>query len=91
MKVLLYFDWAGTRKDLAEHDAKMQAAAKDTGLTYLGIFGSANQKWNYVYMFESKSYDDFMAMARKVPRPAHMTHYITELLIPATLPKLDAP
>jgi len=85
MKILLYFDWAGTRKEVAEHAAKMEAAAKETGVTYLGIYGSMNQKWNFCYMFDAKSYDQFMDMAKKIPRPIQMTHYITELLIQANL------
>jgi len=86
MKILLYFDWIGSRKELREHDAKMQKACKATGVEYMGMHGSMNQKWNYVLLFDAKSYDHFMEMAAKVPRPLVMTHYITELLIPVQLP-----
>ena len=88
MKILLYFDWSGTRMEVAEHAAKMKTAAEETGVSYVGIYGSINQKWNYVYVFDAKSFDYFMEMAQKVPRPVQMTHYITELLIPVTLPAL---
>jgi hypothetical protein len=87
MKILLYFDWVGTRKELKEHDAKMRQSCKDTGVEYTGLFGSMNQKWNFVWMFDAKSFDHFMEMTRKVPRPPQMTHYITELLIPVRLPE----
>ncbi|MCX6642508.1 MAG: hypothetical protein NTV15_03870 [Candidatus Bathyarchaeota archaeon] len=88
MKILLYFDWVGTRMELTEHDAKMKTAANETGVTYMGIYGSMNQKWNYVYVFEATSFDHFFAMTQKVPRPVQMTHYISELLIPVALPTL---
>ena len=86
MMILLYFDWAGTRKELREHDKKMQKACEETGVQYLGIHGSMNQKWNFVWLFDAQSYDHFTEMTNKVPRPTFMTHYITELLIPVKLP-----
>jgi hypothetical protein len=87
MKILLYFDWSGTRKELKEHDTKLQQSCKETGVEYNGFFGSMNQKWNFVWLFDAKSFDHFMEMTRKVPRPPQMTHYITELLIPVKLPE----
>ena len=85
MKILLYFDWVGTRKELKEQDKKMQKSCDETGVEYLGLYGSMNEKWNYVWLFGAKSFDHFLAMSSKVPRPIHMTHYITELLIPINL------
>ena len=90
MKILLYFDWVGSRKELREQDKRMQKAAKEVGVEYMGIHGSMNQKWNYVWLFDAKSFDHFMQMTAKVPRPPQMIHYITELLIPVQLP-LDEP
>jgi len=90
MKILLYFDWAGSRKELKELDKLMQKSCEETGIQYMGIYGSMNQKWNYVWLFDARSYDHFMEMTAKVPRPPQMNHYVTELLIPATLPK-EAP
>ncbi len=63
----------------------MRGAAEEVGTEYMGLYGSMNEKWNYVWLFEAKSFDHFMEMARKVPRPPQMTHYITELLIPVRL------
>ncbi len=85
MKILLYFDWAGSRKELKDHDEKMRGAAEEVGTEYIGLYGSMNEKWNFVWLFEAKSFDHFMEMGRKVPRPPQMTHYITELLIPVRL------
>ena len=82
MKILLYFDWVGTRKEVAEHNNKMQVACNETGVQYLGIYGAMSQKWNYVYLFDARNYDHFMEMSAKVPRPQHMTHDITEILLP---------
>jgi len=62
MKILLYFDWAGSRKDLREHDKRMQKAAKEVGVEYMGIHGSMNQKWNYCWLFDARSYDHFMVL-----------------------------
>jgi hypothetical protein len=85
MKILLYFDWMGTRKELKEHDKKMQKSCHDSGVKYDGLFGSMNEKWNYVWIFDAQGYDHFLEMARNVPRPVNMAHYITELLIPINL------
>ena len=86
MKVILYFDWVGSRKELKSQDNKMQKSCKETGVQYMGIHGPQNQKWNYAWLFDVKSFDHFMEMTAKVPRPPQMTHYITELLIPVQLP-----
>jgi hypothetical protein len=32
MKILLYFDWAGSRKELREHDKRIQKSAKEVGV-----------------------------------------------------------
>lgn len=85
MKILLYFDWAGTRKELKAHDKKMQSAAEETGVEYIGLYGSMTEKWNYVWLFSTNSYDKFIDLARRVPRPVHMTHYIIEGLYPQQL------
>ena len=91
MKILLYFDWSGTRKELVEHDKRMKKSCEETGVIYMGIHGSMNLKWNFVWLFDAKSYDHFMEMTTKVPRPLFMTHYITELLIPVKLPDNNPP
>ena len=85
MKILLYFDWTGTRKELKDHDKKMQKSCLETGVEYEGLYGSMNEKWNFVWVFEANSFDHFREMSRKVLRPVYMVHYITELLIPARL------
>jgi len=74
-----------TRKDLKEHDKKMQKSCIETGVDHEGLYGSMNAKWNYVWVFRANSFDHFLEMSRKVPRPMFMTHYITELLIAARL------
>ena len=86
MKVLLYFDWIGSRKQLKDHDDRIQKAAKEVGVEYIGLHGSMNKKWNFCWIFDVRSYDHFMEMTAKVPMPPQMPHYITELLIPVPLP-----
>ncbi len=85
VKILLYFDWTSSRKELKKHDMKMQKSCEDTGVGYEGLYGSMNAKWNHVWIFEANSFDHFLEMSRKVMRPVHMVHYITELLIPSKL------
>jgi hypothetical protein len=91
MKIFLYFDWIGSRKQLRLHDNKIQKAASEVGVDYLGIHGSMNQKWNFCWVFDAKSYDHFMQMTAKVPMPPQMPHYITEFLIPVPLPDDEKP
>jgi len=85
MKILLYFDWVGSRKELRESDERMRKAAREVGVEYMGMHGSMNLKWNYCWLFDARSYDHFMEMAAKFPRPPQMTHYITEFLVPVQL------
>ena len=81
MIILLYFDWSGSRKELKEWNGKIVAASDQTGVKYLGLYGSMGEKWNYVGMFETKSYDEFLKMGKQVKRPTQMSHYITEILM----------
>jgi hypothetical protein len=85
MKILLYFDWTGSRKDLKEHDKKFQKSCLDTGVEHMGLYGPANVKWNYVWLFQANDFEHFREMARRVPRPVYMKHYITEIIIPVRL------
>ncbi|HUS79217.1 MAG TPA: hypothetical protein VM050_11235 [Patescibacteria group bacterium] len=85
MRILLYFDWSATRKELKEWEDKIKVACDETKVTYMGLHGSMNEKWNYVGMFETDSFDEFQVMARKVPRPKYMTHHITEILMQINL------
>jgi hypothetical protein len=82
VKILLYFDWDGSRKELKAHDEKMKKAAEETKVEYLGLYGSMTEKWNYVWLFDTDSYDRFIEMAIKVPRPNQLKHYIIEGLYP---------
>jgi hypothetical protein len=81
LKILLYFDWTGSRKDVKAWDEKVSNACEETGVTYMGLYGSQNEKWNFTALFDTESYDKFIEMARKVPRPSYMSHYITEILM----------
>ena len=86
MKVLLYFDWSrGTRKELRDWVSNIEKASEESGVEYMGLYGSMNKQWNYCAIFDTTNYDDFLTMALKVPRPKYMTHYITELLIASTI------
>ena len=44
LKILLYFDWVGSRKELKEHDERIQEASKEVGVEYMGIHYSMNLK-----------------------------------------------
>ena len=81
MKILLYFYWMGSRKEVKGWATKIMKACEETGVEYFGLYGTMNQKWHYTAMFDATSYDEFLKMAWKVPRPQYMTHYIHELLI----------
>jgi len=86
MKVLLYFDWMnGTRKELKAWENKIKVSTEETDVEYMGLYGSMNKKWKYCAMFSAESYDHFLKMTWKVPRPKYMTHYITELLLPSRI------
>jgi hypothetical protein len=39
MKILLYFDWTGTIKELKEHNKKMQKSCIETGVEHEGLYG----------------------------------------------------
>ena len=85
MIILLYFDWNGSRRELKEWKDKLTESCENTGIKYMGLYGSMNEKWNYVCMFETESYDKFLEMCRNVGRPPRMPHHISEILIPQRL------
>jgi hypothetical protein len=72
-------------RELKEHDAKMQKSCIESGVEYNGLYSSMNKKWNYVWVFEAEGYDHLLKMTQNVARPKHLTHYITELLLPIKL------
>ena len=85
MIFLLYFDWNGSKRELAEWNSRIKESSEVEGVRYIGLYGSLNEKWNHVSMFETESFDSFLSMVRRVGRPHQMTHYITEILMPQKL------
>ena len=85
MIILLYFDWVGGFKELKEWETQMRDACVNSGVEYEGLYGSMNEKWNYVSLFEAESYEHYLAMEKKVARPPMMTHNIVEVLLPQNL------
>jgi hypothetical protein len=85
LKVLVYFDWAGSRKELKEWLECIVKACDETEVEYEGLYGPLNEKWNYVGMFETESYDEFRRMTRKVSRRSHMTHTVSNILVKINL------
>jgi hypothetical protein len=79
--ILLYFDWVGTPKELKAWESKIRDSCEKTGVKYLGIFGSMNEKWNFVSIFETDGYDRFLDMGKSVVRHTKMPHHIAEVLI----------
>ena len=82
MIILLYFDWTGTTKELKSWEEKIQTSCNKTGVEYNGLYGSFNEKWNFVSMFETETFENFLEMGRHVVRHPQMTHHITEILMP---------
>ncbi|UCH57309.1 MAG: hypothetical protein JSV18_08265 [Candidatus Bathyarchaeota archaeon] len=85
MIILLYFDWIGSCKELKDWEDKIAESCSRTGVEYRGLYGSMNEKWNFVSVFETDGYDRFLEMGRKVVRHVKMPHHITELLLPQKL------
>ena len=85
MKVLVYFDWTGSRKELKEWVEKILEACGETEVEYEGLYGPLNEKWNYVGIFETESYDEFRRMTRKVSRRPYMTHTVSNILVKINL------
>jgi hypothetical protein len=85
MMILLYFDWVGCSKELKEWETKIKEACVKTGVEYKGLYGSMNEKWNYVGIFETEAYGNFLAMGKNVVRHQKMPHNITEVLLPQIL------
>jgi hypothetical protein len=82
MIFLLYFDWSGSRRELTEWNNRIKESCEIEDVKFMGIYGSMNEKWNHVSMFEAEGFEKFLKTVRRVGRPPHMTHYITEILIP---------
>ena len=85
MIVLLYFDWIGSRKELNEWNERVKEHCKDHEVNFMGIYFSMNEKWNYVSMFDTETFEKFLNLGKKVGRAPQMSHYITEILMPQKL------
>lgn len=85
MMVLLYFDWVGSSKELKAWEAKIKESCEKTGVEYMGLYGSMNEKWNFVSILKAEAYGDFLAMGKKVVRHQKMPHNIAEILLPQNL------
>ncbi|MGD2200090.1 MAG: hypothetical protein PVJ38_00485 [Candidatus Bathyarchaeota archaeon] len=82
MIVLLYFDWVGSSKELKAWETKIQESCEKTGVEYMGLYGSMNEKWNFVSIFKTNGYEKFLEMGKNVVRHAKMPHHIAEVLLP---------
>jgi len=40
----------------------------------MGLYGAINQKWSYVWMFDTGTYEAFLNMGRQIQKHAKMTH-----------------
>ena len=85
MIILLYFDWVGSQKELKDWETNIKETCEKTDVEYQGLYGSMNEKWNYVSIFEAEAYDNFLAMEKKVVRPQLMPHNIVETLLAQNL------
>ena len=85
MIILLYFDWVGSHKELKVWETNIKEACEKTNVEYQGLYGSMNEKWNYVSIFEAEDYGHFLAMGKHVDRPLLMPHNIVEVLLPQNL------
>lgn len=82
MIVLLYFDWTGTTLELRAWENKIRESSEKTGVDYKGLYGSFNEKWNFVSIFKAETFDNFLEMGRHVVRHPKMPHHTVEILIP---------
>ncbi len=85
MKVLFYFDWFGSQKELREMEKSMVSAfSKASGVKYMGTYAPDNRKFHYVAMYETKSYDKFMEALMNPRNPPRdykkLTHGTFEIL-----------
>jgi hypothetical protein len=80
--ILLYFDWTGSWTELKELNEKIRQSSEKSGVKCLGLYGPMNVKWNFVWIFESKSYEEFLEMARHTYRHPRMPHHVAEILMP---------
>ena len=85
MIILLYFDWVGSHKELMEWEANIKEVCEKTKVEYQGLFGPMNDKWNYVSIFETEAYENFLNMGKNVVRSLNMPHNIVEVLLPQDL------
>lgn len=85
MIILLYFDWIGGLSDLKDLNEKIKKSCEDEKVKYMGLYGPLNLKWNYVWVLEAESYEDFIKMARNIHRHPKMPHHIAEILIPQNI------
>jgi len=80
--VLLYFDWTGSWNELKDFNEKIRESCEQTDVVYKGLFGPMNVKWNFVWIFEAGSYEEFLDMAKHTYRHPKMPYHVAEILMP---------
>jgi hypothetical protein len=62
MLIIEYFDWFGTQEELKKLDEDVKKACTEVkGVTYKGIYSPHQKMFQWDWVFESDSYDKFMA------------------------------
>jgi len=79
--ILICFDWLGNRTELKGYSTRIKQSCKKFNIPFLGSYGSMKAKWDYVSVFESNSFDEFLEMGRKVTRHSKMSHHMVEILL----------
>ena len=58
-KVVRYFDWDGPRDTVKEYGKNLEKACEKSKVKFWGIYGPAQDKWNFVAVLEAETWNDF--------------------------------
>ena len=91
MIILWYFNWRTPPgedkwKGLKDYYEKVKKAFDQSGVKFVGPYAPLGDRWNFVWMFETESFDKYMEVFRSVglPLPKEIDNNITRMIFPTT-------
>ena len=74
MLVISYFDWSGTREGLMGWVEAVRAECEKQGVRLLGLYGPSQVKFNWCFIHEVDSQEQYTRTMRSLTMPAEVTH-----------------
>ena len=82
MLVISYFDWSGTRDGLMGWVEAVRSECEKHGVELLGLYGPSQVKFNWCFIHEVDSQEQYIRTMRSLTMPAEVTHQVIHYFWP---------